>query len=89
MNTVTLFFVFLQEYQFEQRFTDNSHTGCVKCVNISSKGVLASGSTDETIRLFNLKRRTELGSLVHHSGNYKNTNFLHSMFSQPYTYIVC
>lgn len=54
--------------QFEQSFTDNSHTGCLKTVTVSSKGILASGGTDETIKLFNLKKRLELGSLVHHSG---------------------
>lgn len=56
-------------YQFEQSFTDHSHTGCVKSVAISTKSILASGSTDESIRLFNLKKRSELGSLVHHSGS--------------------
>ena len=40
----------------------------MKTVAVSNKGVLASGSTDETIRLLNLKKQRELGSLVHHSG---------------------
>jgi protein MAK11 len=58
----------LQEVQVEASFTDHSHAGCVKCVAISHKGVLASGSTDETIRLLDIKRNKELGSLVHHNG---------------------
>ncbi|XP_033737166.1 p21-activated protein kinase-interacting protein 1-like [Pecten maximus] len=57
-----------EAYQFDQSFTDHSHMGCVKTLSISKKGILASGGTDETIRLINLKKRTELGSLVQHSG---------------------
>ncbi|KAL5021231.1 hypothetical protein ScPMuIL_000386 [Solemya velum] len=40
-----------KEVEFKQSFTDHSHTGCVRSVAISRRSVLASGGTDETIRL--------------------------------------
>ena len=58
----------IQEYTLNESFTDHSHTGNVKSLTISSRGVLASGSTDETIKLFNLKTRKEVGRLMHHEG---------------------
>ncbi|XP_053394619.1 p21-activated protein kinase-interacting protein 1-like [Mercenaria mercenaria] len=61
--------------QVEASFTDHSHAGCVKCVAISGKGVLASGSTDETIRLLNIRKQKELGSLVHHNGTVTSLEF--------------
>eukprot|EP00124_Ichthyophonus_hoferi_P002463 Ihof_evm3s169 gene=Ihof_evmTU3s169 len=45
------------------------HTGCVKTVALSHDGqLLASGSTDEHIKLYDLKKRKELGDLLHHQG---------------------
>ncbi|XP_069127462.1 p21-activated protein kinase-interacting protein 1-like [Argopecten irradians] len=72
-----------EAYQFEQSFTDHSHMGCVKALAVSKKGILASGSTDEAIRLINLKKRTELGSLMQHSGTVTCLQFHHGshMFS--------
>ncbi|XP_050401538.1 p21-activated protein kinase-interacting protein 1-like isoform X2 [Patella vulgata] len=71
------------EYKFEQTFTDHSHLGCIKSAGISRKNILATGSTDETIRLFNLKKHTELGALMHHSGNITQITFFQDshMFS--------
>ncbi|XP_061169095.1 p21-activated protein kinase-interacting protein 1-like [Saccostrea echinata] len=69
-----------KDFQLEPSFTDHSHSGCVKHVAVSKKGILASGGTDETIQLFNLKKRSQLGSLGHHSGSltclqfFKNTH---------------
>ena len=57
-----------QGYHLETSFTDHSHTGCVKAVAISKRGILASGSSDETIKLFNLRKRREIGTLMHHKG---------------------
>jgi WD40 repeat protein len=53
----------------KQSFTDHSHVGCVRAAAVSSKGVLATGSSDETIKLFHLEKRRELGALMHHKGN--------------------
>ncbi|CAG2253369.1 MAK11 [Mytilus edulis] len=64
-----------EKWQFELSFTDNSHTGCIKTIAVSTKGILASGGTDENIKLFNLKKRSDLGSLVHHSGSVLGVEF--------------
>ncbi|KAK3577574.1 hypothetical protein CHS0354_026539 [Potamilus streckersoni] len=57
-----------ESYQLEQVFSDHSHTGCIKTLAVSQKDVLASGSTDETIHLFNLRKLRELGTLMEHTG---------------------
>ncbi|CAH1775017.1 unnamed protein product [Owenia fusiformis] len=62
-------------YELQQTFTDKSHSGCIKCVAAASNGTLASGSTDETIRIFNLKSNVELGSLLHHEGTISSLQF--------------
>lgn len=52
----------------EATFSDHSHTGSIRAVAINEDGFLASGSSDETIRLFNLKKNTEVGCLMQHEG---------------------
>jgi len=42
----------------------------VKTVAISPTGIAASGSSDESIKLFNLQKRVEIGTLLHHEGNH-------------------
>ncbi|XP_070555824.1 p21-activated protein kinase-interacting protein 1-like [Ptychodera flava] len=70
-----------QQYQFKLRFTEHSHTGCIKCLAVSDTH-LASGSSDETIQLYNLKLKTDIGSLMQHEGSvtsigfYSNTHLL-------------
>ncbi|KAG0316285.1 p21-activated protein kinase-interacting protein 1-like protein [Dissophora globulifera] len=44
-----------------------AHIGCIKSLAIGGP-YLASGSTDEKIQLYDLKRRKELGSMVQHQG---------------------
>ncbi|XP_046361632.2 p21-activated protein kinase-interacting protein 1-like isoform X1 [Haliotis rufescens] len=67
-------------HAFSQSFTNHSHSGCIKALALSTKGILASGGTDEMVRVFNLRKGTEIGSLVHHSGTitwldfYKNSH---------------
>ncbi|XP_057313866.1 p21-activated protein kinase-interacting protein 1-like [Hydractinia symbiolongicarpus] len=56
-----------EEWQFKPLFTDQGHTGCIKSVSTGGR-YLASGSTDETIRLFDMKKHLELGTLVSQSG---------------------
>ena len=51
-----------------QSFTNHSHCGSLRSV-ATSKRFLASGSTDESIRLFSLRDRTEHGYLQQHCGN--------------------
>lgn len=42
--------------------------GAVKSMAVSENGILASGSSDETIQLFNLAKGVQLGSLFFHEG---------------------
>ena len=56
-----------EKWLFEPKFTDQGHAGCIKSVATGAK-YLASGSTDETIRLFDLKKHVELGTLMHQNG---------------------
>lgn len=44
-----------------------AHTGCIKCISSCSR-YLATGSTDETIRVFDLLKRKDIGTLTSHSG---------------------
>ena len=69
-----LFFCFLnnipQHLVLETSFTDDSHRGALRCVAISSTGVLASSSTDDSIRIHSLKKRKEIGGLFEHNGRF-------------------
>ncbi|XP_046852981.1 p21-activated protein kinase-interacting protein 1-like [Xenia sp. Carnegie-2017] len=56
------------EAKFEAAFSDHGHSGCVKSVACNQK-YLASGSTDESIRLFELRKRVELGRLTQQEGS--------------------
>ncbi|XP_072045816.1 p21-activated protein kinase-interacting protein 1-like [Amphiura filiformis] len=56
-----------EKYSIQAKFTDNSHIGYVKTI-AASNNLLASGSTDETIHLYNLQSNTELGTLLQHDG---------------------
>eukprot|EP00440_Ansanella_granifera_P044348 gb/GFBE01048067.1/.p1 GENE.gb/GFBE01048067.1/~~gb/GFBE01048067.1/.p1 ORF type:complete len:373 (+),score=72.93 gb/GFBE01048067.1/:1-1119(+) len=42
------------------------HAGCVKAVHCNHAGKLASGATDNTVRLFDLARGVEMGELQEH-----------------------
>lgn len=68
-------FVSQNELKLKQKFTDNSHIGCVK-VLASNKTHLASGSTDETIHLYNLATNTDVGSLLQHDGSITSLQFI-------------
>lgn len=45
-----------------------AHTGCIKSIAGCSR-FLASGSTDETIRIFDLSKRKDVGTLTSHAGS--------------------
>ncbi|XP_077991664.1 p21-activated protein kinase-interacting protein 1-like [Glandiceps talaboti] len=70
-----------KKLEFKLRFTEHSHTGCIRCLAVSDTH-LASGSTDETIQLYNLKMKREIGALMQHEGSvssigfYSNTHLL-------------
>ncbi|KAJ3108416.1 hypothetical protein HDU96_007532 [Phlyctochytrium bullatum] len=47
-----------------------AHISSIKCVAVQPGGrFLATGSTDEHVRLYDLQLRKEIGSLMHHSGS--------------------
>ncbi|KAF9998887.1 p21-activated protein kinase-interacting protein 1-like protein [Entomortierella chlamydospora] len=51
-----------------------AHIGCIKSLAIGGN-YLASGSTDEKIQLYDLKRRKELGALLQHQGTITSLSF--------------
>ncbi|KAJ2682612.1 Protein mak11, partial [Coemansia spiralis] len=66
-------------YGIEARFVDGqlalspqfifpTHVGCIKAVAAGGR-YLASGSTDEIVKVYDLKKRVELGSLHEHKGS--------------------
>ena len=46
----------------ERQFSDHSHFGCVKCV-ASNDLLVVSGSSDESLSLYNMKTNSDLGPL--------------------------
>ncbi|CEP08483.1 hypothetical protein [Parasitella parasitica] len=61
--------------KLEPVFIIPAHTGCIRTVAIGGH-FLASGSTDEIIRLYDVKKRKEYGSLGgHHSGDITDIQF--------------
>lgn len=47
-----------------------AHVSCIKAVAISPHGGkwLATGSADEIVKIWDLRRRKEIGGLMHHQG---------------------
>jgi protein MAK11 len=71
------------DLSFELSFAYPAHLSCIKAVSISQdSSFLASGGTDENIRLYNLKEKKELGELFRHGGSistlffYRNSHLL-------------
>ncbi|KAI9297365.1 WD40 repeat-like protein, partial [Neoconidiobolus thromboides FSU 785] len=56
-------------YSISPFFIFPAHIGCIKSVNVGVSRYLASGSTDEFIKLYDMKSRKELGSLQEHKGS--------------------
>jgi len=48
-------------------FVTEAHSGCVKAL-ASSGGTVVSASTDESVKIFDLGRRVEVGCLLKHTG---------------------
>ncbi|KAJ2451950.1 60s ribosome biogenesis protein mak11 [Coemansia sp. RSA 2336] len=57
-----------EQVELKPQFIFPAHIGCIKAVATGGR-YLASGSTDEIIRLYDLKKRVELGSLHEHKGS--------------------
>ncbi|CEG73450.1 hypothetical protein RMATCC62417_08829 [Rhizopus microsporus] len=61
--------------RLEPIFIIPAHTGCIRTVSVGGH-FLASGSSDEIIRLYDVKKRKEYGSLGgHHSGDITDIKF--------------
>ncbi|GFY39434.1 p21-activated protein kinase-interacting protein 1-like [Trichonephila inaurata madagascariensis] len=57
----------LDQFILKPSFSTEAHIQSIKCIASSDK-FLASGSIDETIQLFNMKTRKEIGALQKHNG---------------------
>ncbi|KZT25344.1 WD40 repeat-like protein [Neolentinus lepideus HHB14362 ss-1] len=65
------------EYHLQPIFAFPAHVSCVKAVSISPDGGkwLATGSADEIIKVWDLRRRKEIGGLMHHEGSITQLTF--------------
>lgn len=59
----------------KQAFGFTSHLGCVKALGCSG-GRLASGGTDNIVRLFNMEKRVEVGDLQEHTDSVTSLSFV-------------
>ncbi|CAE7892134.1 pak1ip1 [Symbiodinium microadriaticum] len=58
-----------------QTFGYAPHIGCIKAVHCNKEGKLASGATDNAVRLFDLAKRVELGELQEHQDSVSALQF--------------
>ncbi|KAM3605097.1 uncharacterized protein V6R79_020621 [Siganus canaliculatus] len=56
-----------KEWTAKADFTHHAHTASISAVAASERYVV-TGSKDETIQLYDMKKKTEHGSLLHHDG---------------------
>lgn len=57
----------MQEWSPKADFTHHAHTAAITTVTASERFVV-TGSKDETIQLYDMKKRVEHGALLHHDG---------------------
>ena len=58
-----------------QRFGYAPHVGCVKAVHCTETGKLATGATDNSVRLFDLAKGVEMGELQEHEDSVSALQF--------------
>ncbi|KAJ2747263.1 60s ribosome biogenesis protein mak11 [Coemansia sp. BCRC 34301] len=63
-----------EQLTLNPQFIFPAHIGCIKAVSVGGR-YLASGSTDEVVKLYDLKKRVELGSLHEHKGSITSLQF--------------
>lgn len=51
-----------------------AHTGYIRCISTAGRH-LVTGGTDEVVKVFDLKKRRELGVLTHHAGTVTSLGF--------------
>ena len=61
------------EYHLKPIFIFPAHVSCIKAVAASPQGGkwLATGSADEIVKIWDLRRKKEVGGLMHHEGMYR------------------
>ncbi|KAL1659460.1 WD40-repeat-containing domain protein [Schizophyllum commune] len=68
-----------RKYKFDLKplFIFPAHVSCIKAVAASPQGGkwLATGSADEIIKVWDLRRRKEIGGLMHHEGSVTHLSF--------------
>ena len=62
------------QVDFSPIFMFESHNGCITSMDVAGN-MLATGSTDEHINLYNLKKRVEHGSILKHQGTISALEF--------------
>ena len=75
----------ISPFELEQVFGYCSHQGTVRTVSTPSEGnkkgsLLASGGSDEFIKIYNIALRQEAGELSHHKGTINCLEFVNSRF---------
>ncbi|KAF8347961.1 WD40-repeat-containing domain protein [Amanita rubescens] len=65
------------QFSIKPVFAFPAHVSCVKAVAASPQGGkwLATGSADEIIKVWDLRRRKEVGGLMHHQGSITHLSF--------------
>ncbi|TFK39731.1 WD40-repeat-containing domain protein [Crucibulum laeve] len=65
------------EYHMKPIFIFPAHVSCIKAVAASPHGGkwLATGSADEIVKVWDLRRRKEIGGLMHHEGSITHLTF--------------
>lgn len=74
LSSVFLF----QDWTSTQDFSHHAHTASLSAV-ASNNRYIATGSKDETIQLYDMKKKIEQGALLHHDGKLQMRE---SVFSQ-------
>ena len=80
-GTVTLNGVSSPQFHLKPIFIFPAHVSCIKSVAASPGGGkwLATGSTDEIVKVWDLRRKKEVGGLMHHQGSCVLTRFYSHM----------
>ncbi|KAJ3513106.1 hypothetical protein NMY22_g15142 [Coprinellus aureogranulatus] len=65
------------EYHLKPIFIFPAHVSCIKAVAASPQGGkwLATGSADEIVKIWDLRRKKEVGGLMHHEGSITHLSF--------------
>ncbi|SJL13723.1 uncharacterized protein ARMOST_17171 [Armillaria ostoyae] len=65
------------EFHLKPIFIFPAHVSCIKAVAVSPSGGkwLATGSSDEIVKVWDLRRKKEIGGLMHHEGSITHLSF--------------